>query len=88
MAIYQVHDVWVCSSGGCYLPGEYESATACRIAFRLTDSDLWDLWNPTKTDGPITRGPITADELRAVLRTKNLDTAYSTYEEDVDIADT
>jgi hypothetical protein len=70
MAIYEVDGQFVCSSGGSYLVGVYETARACRMAFKTPDAVLYQIWE-TKMgpDGTAPEGAcITEDDLRAAKR--------------------
>lgn len=68
MAIYSSEGGYSCSSGGTWIPGVYESAKACRMAFKLPDSALWELWSSKMIeDGSVPDGVyITESDLRAV----------------------
>jgi hypothetical protein len=67
MAEYQLdHGGWVCSSGGTWMDGCYETQRACRIAYRKRPEYISKLWKSKRgPDGIIPQEVnLTEEELR------------------------
>lgn len=67
MSIRKVDDVYVISSGGCWLPGCYADERAARFAFRLPNEALAKLRDRSvaRGDGVITWGDIARERSQA-----------------------
>jgi hypothetical protein len=73
MAIYSVDGEFVCSSGGVYLIGAYESEKACRMAFKTPDSVLLRIWESKRESNGIVPEDvcITEEDLIAAKEASN-----------------
>lgn len=65
--IQETAGVFVISSGGTWLAGNYETKRAARFAFRLTEAQRYALQEPINKGE---RRPITWDEVQAAMASR------------------